>query len=724
MKRIIASLVILMLIIIGQGTVLAQNQMEFLVKDSLTQETIVGANVVLKGTSKGAITDVNGMARLKDIPYGNQTISISFIGYQKVDISLDFPILKPITPFVVLMSTAVSNIEEVIVSATRNNSRIEDLPTKIEVLGLDDMQEENGIKPGNIASILGDIAGIQMQQTSAASGNMNARMQGLNGRYSQILKDGMPLYGGFSGSLSILQVPPLDLKQIEIIKGSSSTLFGGDAIGGIINLVSKTPSEKSETNILINQTTLNETDVNTYISRKYRNLGFTLFAGYVYQKATDVNNDGFSDVPDLGSFVIHPKLFLYFNQKTTLAVGFSGTYENRVGGDMEVVRHSSNALHQYFIAHNSSRNTLDLNFERKAKSGSVLQLKASSSFLDRSIETSQYLFSANQNLYFSELSYLMKRKHYDFVFGINGNGDIFRKKHADSINISNYEYSTVGFFVQNDLRVTDKLLIESGLRYDNHSKYGGFILPQISVMYKFMPQFTVRLNGGYGYKTPVTFGYIDEENDLNHLQSLQLKLNPETSQGVNIDLNYQTLLWKSLLVTLNQSFFYTLLTHPVVYSVDSTSAVSLANAPKPVETKGLQSYLRLSYREFELYLSYVYTHAVKEYDSQNPWFLATPEHNLAATLAYEPSEKWRTGLEGSMIGAQYIENNKKTSPYLFLAMMVQYNFKKVSVVLNCENILDFRQKDFMVLPMVFPTVKTIWAPIDGRVFNLSVNFKL
>ncbi len=709
---------------ISQGFIMAQNRVEFVIKNSASNETIIGVNVVLKGTTTGSISDVNGFVKLENIPNGNQIIEFSFIGYKKMDIPLTFPLQKQEKPMLIVMSEEIEQIEEVVVSATRNNSRIEDSPTKIEVLGSDDMIEENGIKPGNIASILGDIGGIQMQQTSAASGNMNARIQGLNGRYSQILKDGMPLYGGFSGSFGILQIPPLDLKQIEIIKGSSSTLFGGDAIGGIINLVSKTPMDKPETNFLINQTTLNETDINTYISRKYKKIGFTLFTGYVFQKATDVNNDGFSDVPNLGNFIIHPKLFLYLDKKSTLSVGFSGTYENRKGGDMEVVQHKANALHQYFIAHTSNRNTVDLTFDRKEKDGSGLLFKGSSSFLNRSIETQHYRFDGNQNLYFSELSYLLKRERYSFVFGTNVNGDIFRKKESDSINIGNYKYSTIGFFMQNDLKITNKLLIESGFRYDYHSKYGGFALPQVSVMYKILPQLTVRINGGYGYKIPVTFGYIDEETDLNHIQPLSYSLKPETSQGANFDINYQTLLWKSLSITLNQSFFFTLLSNPIAYSVDSTATVHLVNAPKPVETKGLQSYLRLSYEKYELYLSYVYTHAIKQYDSQNPWFLATPKHNLAATLTYEPSKSWRIGFEGSMIGKQYIENNKQTSSYLFLALMTQFNYKKFSFVLNCENLLDFRQKDFMLAPFVSPTVKPIWAPIDGRVFNLSVNLKL
>ncbi|MFZ4456054.1 MAG: TonB-dependent receptor [Bacteroidales bacterium] len=710
--------------------IVAQNSLDITVKDSTTQESLVGVNIFAKGTRVGAITNLKGHAKLQNLPSGRLTLQISFIGYEKKLIPLTIAANQEASTVVVQLVPESEELEVVTVTATRSNSRIEDLPTKIEVLGLDDMQEENGIRPANISSLLGDIAGIQMQQTSASSGNMNARIQGLNGRYSQILKDGMPLYGGFSGSFSILQVPPLDLRQIEIIKGSASTLFGGDAIGGIINLVSKTPTEKPETNILLNQTTLNETDVNTYISRKYKKFGFTLFGGYVNQKASDVNSDGFSDVPKLQNFVLHPKLFVYLDKNATFSAGLNSVVEDRNGGDMQVVNGNFDLSHDYYVHHKSVRNTEEVNFEQKWDDGSNLQFKSSISALDRSIDNTNYYFRAAQTLYFSELSYCLKREKYDFVVGANFNGDKFNIGRTVGIDesyiypssnpIQNYNYHTFGLFAQNDWRISHKLLVESGLRYDNHSMRGGFLLPRLSIMYKFLPDFTMRLNGGLGYKTPLLFSYIDEETELNHIYTSQKDLKTETSQGVNFDINYHTVLWQTASLTLNQSFFYTELNHPVVFE----SSGILHNADKPVISQGLQTYIRLSIEEFELYLSYVFTHSEKTYDSVNPWFLATPKHNLAGTFTFEPNKKWRLGIESSLIGSQIIENSEETSPYYFLALMIERKFKHLSVVLNGENILDYRQKNFVVPPFSNPTFKTLWAPIDGRVINLSLNWKM
>jgi outer membrane receptor for ferrienterochelin and colicins len=691
------------------------------VSDSKTKEAIIGASVVVKGTSKGGITDTSGNVTIANMPKAGCTLVISCIGYTKSELQITGSDIKDRKPLVALLNAETANLGEVTITAMRNNSRIEDSPTNIEVLGQEEMTEEGSIKPGNIVSLLGDIAGIQMQQTSETSGNMNARIQGMHGRYTQILRDGVPLFGGYSGSFSLLQIPPLDLRQIEIIKGTSSTLFGGGAISGIINLVSRKPGEKTEGSLVVNQTTLQETDINGFVSGKTQDIGYTVFAGFVGQRATDVNKDNFSDVPKVRNYMIHPKLFYYFENNTSLTLGLSSAFEQRKGGDMYVIDNSVNANHTYFVNHLSARNNADLSFEKIYADGSVFACKAAAGFLNRSIETQEYFFQGHQLDYYGEVSYFHKGSSTDFVFGLSAGGQNFTSSRNKGIAINKYDLNTGGFFIQNNTKISEQFSVESGLRVDYNSDNHAYVLPRLSMMYKLTPVCYIRLNGGLGYKTPDVFSYIDEETELKKYR--ESNVSAEIAKNVNLDFNYTIPYDKVTSITFDQSFFYTRLSKPVEKQAVGAYE-TLVNMDKPVESYGAQTYARLAIDEYEIYLSYVYTHAVKKYDSINPSFLATPEHNAAVMVMLDLEAGWRLGLESSFYGRQIIENNAKTPSYVFMAVMLAKEIGCFTFVLNCENLFDYRQKDYMTLVGTTPVFKTLWAPIDGRVVNLSVNVKI
>ena len=169
----------------------------------------------------------------------------------------------------------VEEIEEVRIQSTRTSRTIRNTPTRIETIDAEELEEKSNMKPANVSMVLRESTGLQVQQTSATSGNASIRVQGLDGRYTQLLKDGYPNFGNFASGLSILEIPPLDLKQVEVIKGPASTLFGGGAIAGVINFVSKTPKEKGEFNFLINQSNIGQSNFGVYSSERNEKLGLT-----------------------------------------------------------------------------------------------------------------------------------------------------------------------------------------------------------------------------------------------------------------------------------------------------------------------------------------------------------------------------------------------------------------------------------------------------------------
>jgi outer membrane receptor for ferrienterochelin and colicins len=694
------------------------------------KEKLQGVSITIKGSKKGATTDSLGNYQLKNIATGNTVLHFEFAGYETFDTTLQ--ISSNVTLNIILPEAKEELEDVVIVASSRTNSRIEDLPTKVEVLGSEEVHEENQIKPGNIASLLGDIAGIQIQQTNAATGNADMRIQGLQGKYTQILRDGMPLFGGFSGSFGILQIPPLDLQQIELVKGAASTLYGGGAIAGMLNLVSKKPKlGTAEHSITLNTSTLKENNMNLFFSGRNKKIGYTLFGGGTLQKQVDVNKDGFSDVPSVKSTFIHPRLFAYLNQKSTLTLGYTLNYEDRNGGDMKVLDKQATATNQFFIQNKSLRNTVDVVLENKLANNANLTIKGAVNFFNRDVITKAFGMKANQTLWYSEVAYTQKVKQHNYVLGVNFNGDDFKKQLPDSALMPNEKNKTLGFFAQDDWKLSNQFTLQAGLRVDVHDNYGTFVLPRLSMMYKVNNKVTMRLGGGLGYKAPTLITSELDERDYKYIVGYRSDIEAEKSYGANYDINYKTKAgdWS---LTFNQTFFYNQIDKPLSlyyqYGFIGTNPIFIQyyNEAKPLQTAGFETYIAAHKDALELYLGYVYTNAKRQYNSSNPNLPLIARNKLATVIAYEFSKNFRAGIEASYTGKQYLDNGTQTQDYLFGAAMIRYGYKNISFVLNCENLLDYRQNknnQTVFPPYTNPRFPEIWAPLDGRVVNLSMMIK-
>ena len=720
MKKIIILLLFSLLVL----NCFSQNNFSCIFLDAATNEPLSDVSVLLKGSGKGSSSDANGKIILKNIPNGKQIFVFSSVGYIEQTIGINFTLSKADSLVSIVMEPEEKEIEKVIISSTRTDSRIENTVTRVEVIGAEEVEEESGVKPSHIANLLGDVAGIQQQQTSAVSGNTGLRIQGLPGTYTQILRDGMPLFGGFAGSFSILQIPPLDLKQIEIIKGASSTLYGGGAIAGMINIISKKPKQGApERSLMLNQSTLQESNFNIYLSERKAKVGYTFFFGGNYQKQKDINNDGFSDVGRQEAAFIHPTFYFYLNEKNTVSLSINSAYEDRKGGDMEILSGYYSNFHQFFIQNQTLRNTVGFVWDSKISSKDKFTLKGTTSSFNRDISTNVFGMKAKQFSYYTEASYVKKTGKHEIVAGLNFNGENLKKGLPDSTLINNYHFFTLGLFVQDDWRIHPKLTIESGLRSDFHNQYGTFILPRVSLLYKINHEITMRMGGGMGYKIPTVFESEVDERDYPKLQPLQ-NVKAEKSTGINWDINFKKEIGRVTL-SINQSFYITQIDHPLVMQKTATT-ISYFNATKPISTKGFETWLQVSFAGLEAYLGYTLTDARKKYDPVHPYLELSARDKFASVISYEFSKRFRACIEAAYTGKQYLEDGSQTPSFPIIAGMIRYDVGRFSFVLNCENYFDYRQtkkESIVIPPYTNPSFKQLWAPIDGRVANLSMKIK-
>lgn len=699
------------------------------VADSATGETLPGAPLHISGDSAFAL-NVNANAEGKihaTLNAGTYHLSCRLNSYAAYDHMLHVAAgTVPCENILSIRLKSESHItEEVIVSATRTNSRIEDLPTKVEVLGQEEVDEEVSFKPNNVASLLGDMSSVQIQQIDAASGNSEVRIQGLPGRYTQLLRDGLPAFGGFSGGFGILQLPPADLKQIELIKGPASTLFGGGAIAGLINFISRDPVDSGECVLTLNQTTLSESDINVYTSKRGRKAGFTFSVTGILQKPVDVDKDGFSDVPDEHQIVAHPRLFFYPSDSTKIAIGASGAFDERRGGSMNVLRKEATQGPEWSEFNHTDRYFFDLLSEQRTKAG-VFLLKASQGSFARLLENSDERFSGQQLVTFSELSWRHSWTKNTLVAGVNVNNDAFRRINNDTTQIPEYTVLTTGFFVQDNAKLGAHWFLEAGFRFDKLSPGESFPLPRLAVLRRFGENWSVRLGGGLGYRRADVFTAETEQLGYGNYRPPLEKLLDEHSAGGSFDVNGKFRLGEKGSMTVSQSFFETQINHLVV-PVASGNGFSFANVNQAMFTRGSDTYVNLSFDPIEIYAGYTFTDTKLLYDVAQRPIPLTPKHKMAFTFAYEINDHWRTGIESAWTGRQFRPDYTQTRSYWFMAAMIGYKVGRIQFVLNSENLLDTRQsrwEDVVTGTVAHPVFAPLWAPIDGRVINLSVRVRL
>jgi outer membrane receptor for ferrienterochelin and colicins len=475
----------------------AQTPFSAVVVDSATRAPIVGAIVVVVGTNYGGVTDTMGKATIARIPDGRHTIVFSHIGFESRDLVLDFPLAEAAQPIEITLVSANVELEGVTVTSARTSYHLYNAPLRIEVKGEEDIGETMIDHPSSISELFLESTGMQVLQTSPVSNHVSIKLQGLDGSYTQILKDGFPLFGGLSADLSVTQIPPLDLNRVEIIKGPSSSLYGAGAIAGIINLISQRPSQAGQCTVLLNGASSRGIDAGLFLSAQRDRVGYTLLFNGNASRAYDGDGSGFSDVPQQLLFTLNPKLFYDLNDRTAIMVGLSTTSEDLSGGDMAGVTHGASSLHPYVERIRSNRSYTQLEVT-SSMAGASLAFKNSIGYfyLNRSLASNHV--EGTQWSSFSELSAQTKTDRHTITGGLNLTTERFLENPGASGMDRSYTQWTAGMFGQDDWQIVPPFTLETGLRLDQAHHYGWQIIPRIAGIYRIDNNVGLRASAGLG----------------------------------------------------------------------------------------------------------------------------------------------------------------------------------------------------------------------------------
>ncbi len=726
--------ILLLLLLIVSNYLHAQNQLEIIIKDSLTQEPLVGATVLIKGTSFGQSANLDGKIFLTNLPDSIQNYIVRMVGYKEKVYRFS---AKGIESVKFLLIPDIEELNEIIIEGTRSNRSIDDIPTRVEVL-TEEIDEASTMDPSKVAHLLTHSTGIQVQQTSATSNSANVRIQGLDGRYTQILKDGFPIYGGFSGSLSIMQIPPLDLRQIEYVKGSTSTLYGAGAISGLINLLSKEPVLGKDENLIhLNASQVGAVDVNVFTSSRDKKFGYTLLAQRNSHQFFDADKDGFSDLPNLLKYNLNPRFFIYFNDKTKMYIGGTFTNEIRKGGDItSFKRVTPDSLHFYQEKNDVNRITTQVRFDRRIGNSSMFTIKNSFNYFDREVtiypdfNSGNYRFAGQQLSSFSEISFTNQKGKNSFITGINLYSDDFKETPLMSSTLRNEQLMTAGAFVNYTFDIGKKISFESGLRGDYTIDNDFHLLPRLSILFKWTEKLTTRIGGGAGYRNASIFNQEAEILGYRNVSAINYNIvKAEKSQGGNIDIGYKTTMGKHFFINFNQMFFATRIDNTIklVSFSQVTTSYHFENMEGYTHTYGAETFFKFGFYDFVLFVGYTYTNAAHYANDSIYTMVLTPKHSLKGDLLYALPGKWRIGADYEFKSAQTLSSGRITPAFWTYGLVIEYTNKQFTLFSNFENFTNYRQtkiESLNSLPYSTPQFTEVWAPLDGFVFNAGIKIRL
>ncbi|MBO5710663.1 MAG: TonB-dependent receptor [Rikenellaceae bacterium] len=497
---------------VNANTVEAQKIVRGVVIDSETKEPLVGASVVVAGTTKGVATDENGKFELSGIKAGDLTLKIEYVGYDTKEMSVTIGREHAVSVNVELLPARFS-ADEVVVSANRSEVSRKLAPVVVNVVGLKTFETVHSV---DLAKSLNYQSGLRVENNCQNCGFPQVRINGLEGPYSQILINSRPIVSSLSGVYGLEQIPVNMIERVEIVRGGGSALFGANAVGGTINIITKDPVDDSF-QVSTNMSNFNGKSWEQYMGANVSlvspdgDFGIALYQSYRNRNPYDADDDSFSELGKLNMNTFGLRAYYRPDEQSRLSIEYHTTNEFRRGGnkfDLEPFETDITEQTKHVI------NSGGVNYDRYVGSHKV-SFYSSAQHVDRN---SYYGAQQNQNAY-------GKTKDLTLVAGGMFIGDYINVLFAPAVFTAGVEYQfndmhdiMTGYnrdlkqdvriasaFVQNEWKMNQFTLL-AGLRFDNHNLIDNPILsPRVNLLYKPSDRFQTRLTWSTGFRAPQAY---------------------------------------------------------------------------------------------------------------------------------------------------------------------------------------------------------------------------
>lgn len=544
-----------------EGRVLIDDIPEYLVK------------VKVKGLNKGAITNEIGQFSIKNLPLGELVLLIQTVSGQKDTVKITLTSEKSVSKININMVYEPQLLDEVVISGTLK--AVAKLESAVPVEVYNTCFFQSNPSPSIFESIQ-NINGVRPQLNCNICNTGDIHINGLEGPYTMVLIDGMPVVSGLSTVYGLSGIPQSLVERIEIVKGPASTLYGSEAVGGLINIITKNPSKAPIVSFDHFSTTWAE--LNTDVGMKYKLtpkvdglLGVNYFN---YQLPFDKNGDGFTDLTLSNRISIFNKLS--FNRKSKKVFNIAARYvhEDRWGGEMNWTPDFRGGDSIYGESIYTSRWETFGTYQLPTSENIFFQFSANGHEQNSFYGTTP--FFAKQTILFGQFLWNKEIGRSDWLVGASNrytyyddNTSATGSSESGSPNVPAHTHIP-GIFVQNDFKLNEKNRILIGLRADYNSIHGIILSPRLN--YKVMStnrKNILRASIGNGYRVANVF--TEDHAALTGARKVVFKneLRPERSYNANLNFVKQVKTKKNHFLTFDGTVFYTYFTNKILPDYES-----------------------------------------------------------------------------------------------------------------------------------------------------------
>lgn len=532
------------------------------------------ATILLQKTKYISQTDSLGNYKIENIPAGNYKIQISSLGLKTISKNL---VLKEKENIILdfELKDNENELNEVVVSGTLKAVKRLESAVPVEVYSPVFFKKN---PTASIYEALQNVNGVRPQLNCGVCNTGDIHINGLEGPYTSVMIDGMPIVSSLSTVYGLSGIPNSLVERIEIVKGPASSLYGSEAVGGLINIITKNPSNAPQFSADVFTTSWLETNtdlgVKFNINKKASSiLGLNYFN---YNQTIDNDNDGFTDVTAQNRISVFNKWDFTRNQNRLFTVAVRGMYEDRWGGDVRWEKKYRGGDEIYGESIYTKRAELLGSYQLPKTEKLILSFSGTMHFQDSRYGLTAYI--ANQKIGFLQLTWDKKIGKNDLLTGIASRYTYYDDNTLSTaiLTENNPEKTWLpGIFVQDEITFNEKHKILFGLRYDYNSIHGNIFTPRLAYKWKMNDNNILRFNAGTGFRVVNLF--TEDHAALTGSREVVIANNLNPEKSINANLNYIKKIYFSngTFLGIETTAFYTRFSNKIVsdYATDPNKII-------------------------------------------------------------------------------------------------------------------------------------------------------